>query len=42
MIEIINNNMFIKTDNLLISSENIGIDNVGMQEFWKNVGTHAS
>ena len=42
MIEIIKNNKQINIDNLLMGNENLGIKNIGRQEFWQNIGPHAS
>ena len=42
IIEILKNNKLINTDNLLMGNENIGLKNVGRQEFWQNIGPHAS
>jgi hypothetical protein len=42
ILAIIKSNKSINTDNFLIGNENSEIKNVGRQEFWSNMGTHAS
>ena len=39
---IINDNKNINTDNYLVGNENDGYKNMARQEFWSNMGTHAS
>jgi hypothetical protein len=42
ILTIINDNKNINTDNYLIGNENAGYTNMARQEFWSNMGTHAS
>ena len=42
ILAIINGNTNINTDNYLVGNENAGYKNMGRQEFWSNMGTHAS
>ena len=42
ILAIISNNKYVNTDNYLVGNENAEYKNVGRQEFWSNMGTHAS
>jgi len=42
ILAIIKTNNLVNTDNFLVGNENSEIKNVGRQEFWSNIGTHAS
>lgn len=42
ILAIINDNKYVNTDNYLVGNENAEYKNVGRQEFWSNMGTHAS
>ena len=42
ILAIINDNKYVNTDNYLVGNENNEYKSVGRQEFWSNIGTHAS
>lgn len=42
ILAIINDNKYVNTDNYLVGNENAEYKNLGRQEFWSNMGTHAS